>query len=346
MRGLACVALLFAFSFTLGHGIHESTFGRGLKARASSRSSAESRSTHRGGHSNANSRATSFGGYASAIAIASSESVTKVENELVTFFKAFEVKKVPVYNDGSDKKAYCADVYTYIDKELKAVGSVVASVYSEAIGDVIVEGDGEACADAETSGKAEAVGFAEILVDAYVKATNIRTKAKATAIVKQKNTFFVSAFAEAYSSACIEGEGDAFAVQTVFAEAIAEPIATLALFLFAEVDCSGEEGYAESFVDAENTAKESVNVDATSDSGVNGKGDAVADGGGDAFSKQLPYPKCSGLKQICCKNDFINKGKCTCTLSKNGRGRCNGRKSIDKNGPIKWNFDSESCYCL
>lgn len=225
-----------------------------------------------------------------------------------------------------------------------AVGEVVAEVYSLAISDVSVEGEGEACADADTNGSAEAAAFAEIIVDAIVAVENDLSRAQAQAIVEQRNTVLARAFAEAYSTACIQGEGNAFAVQTVLSTAIARPIATLAIFLFAEVDCSGEDGFSEAFIDAENTVDDSVTVDSTSDSNVNGDGTATAGGGGDATTQILDVTRCSGIRRLCCRSRFNNGDSCTCSLG--SRARCNGRKADQSIGDNVWDFGGgDYCAC-
>lgn len=223
-----------------------------------------------------------------------------------------------------------------------AVGEVVAEVYSVAIGDVRVEGDGEACADANTNGSAEATAFAKILVDAIVAVQNDLSEAEAAAIVEQRNTVLATAFAEAYATACIEGEGDAFAVQTVLSKAIARPIATLAIFLYAEVDCSGEDGFSTAFVDAENTVDDSATVDSSSDSSVNGQGTATAGGSGDASTQIIDG--CGGVRRLCCRSTFVNGNTCTCTRNTRIPARCNGVKA-ENLGANTWDFDGELCSC-
>lgn len=262
-----------------------------------------------------------------------------MNNGLVEFFEAVFAFGIPDGNPNDGKDKYCSSALAIIDKELKAVGVAIAEVYSEAIGIVFVEGSGNACASAKTSGTAEAEAFSEILAAAIVAAENSITKAKASAYVSQRIKVFASAFAEAYSTACIEGEGDAFAVQTVLARAISKPIASLAIFLVADVDCSGYAGFAEAHVDGSNTSDDDVVVDSTSDTGVNGNGNASAGGTGGANT----YKKCSGGHKLCCLDSYANEQKCGCTARPGQHARCVGNRVKGK--PGVWDIDGDHCKC-
>lgn len=263
-----------------------------------------------------------------------------MNNGLVKFFKAVFAFSIPDLNPTDGKDKYCSSALAIIDEELKAVGLAIAEVYSEAIGIVFVEGSGTACTNAKTTGTAEASAFSEILAAAIAAAENSVTKAKASTYVNQRITVFASAFADAYSTACVEGEGDAFAIQTVLARAISKPIASLAIFLVADVDCSGFAGFAEAYVDGSNTSEDDVVVDSSSDTGVNGNGSADAGGSGGAST----YKKCRSGHKLCCLSPYADTDKCGCTASPSQHPRCSGQRVTDNSGG-DWEIDGHRCVC-
>lgn len=111
----------------------------------------------------------------------------------------------------SQKKAeYCKDAFAKIKKKLKAIGSVTAEAYSEAVGTAVVHGQfhhsfllslrteewpigsGEACAEAKASSQSQAAGFAKILAAAVASAGVGKTKVQAEADVEVVSVVFAS----------------------------------------------------------------------------------------------------------------------------------------------------------
>lgn len=253
------------------------------------------------------------------------------------FFKAVIASKLPPFDNNEEE--YCPGVYAIIEEELESVGSVVAQVYSVAIGEVEVQGKGNGCADADTSGTAESIAFAAIVAKAIAIASHKHTVAQADAFILQKQTIFASAFAQAYANACLEGEGSATAEADSLATAVAKPIATLGLLLVAEVDCTGQDGFAVSLAEAENKAEESSTVDSNSSSTVDGKGSADSGSEGSASTKSVVVKKCTKTRHKACCREYEKSGAGALR-----RAICRATK-VDSEEGVHLKFGDTICEC-
>lgn len=189
---------------------------------------------------------------------------------------------------------------------LVAVGKAVASAYAATAADVQVSGSGSACAFSQAAAAAEAEAFAGILGEAIVSANIGYNTAQASAAVKVVNSVLVRAFADSYSQACAKDGGSASAFQTTFANAISYPIASACIYLFAKVDCTGVNSFANSIVQASSESVSQATVETDSGASSTGTGSASSGGSGVAFATE----KCKGKYSVCCSSKF--SAVCNC----------------------------------
>lgn len=292
----------------------------------------------------------SEGGSIDLFAFASAETVQQAKDEIVSIIKRI-IDKVPAPPSPLDKATYCPDVVQFVEVEAKAIGVAGAKVTVDVVGEVVIEGQGDGCADSGASAEAFAISFASLFVDAIVETgINGIDEATAKAVLSAKSNAFAAAFASATASACLDGPGSSVAEQTVTAEALARPVASILVFLEAFVDCSG---FTETFAEAEvGAVLEEVitNVSADGFSRVDGQG--AADTTADAFA--ITGRVCSGSFDRCCSRregqELPNGGTCFCTIRNREPRRatppCRAKKTILQNGSVFFtNEDDTSCAC-
>ena len=225
-----------------------------------------------------------------------------VESTMITFCKALVNQYVfPVYQ--GEKKGYCIKAYSLIKEDLKAVGKAIAEAYATTSVEVSVKGSGQACGFGKAQAEADAKAVAEIFFYALAEATNKYDRADISAEIEITISALAYAYADSWSKACAQDDSSAKVVQETYARASVEVIATLSVWLFAKVDCTGYSGYVEGEADAEN--KENADTYASSSTLAVADGTATAAGGGKAISKTIPectkaYKKCCYVSSLCC----------------------------------------------
>ena len=256
-----------------------------------------------------------------------------VETEIVKFCKALVNQYVfPVYQ--GEKKGYCLKAYSLIEEDLKAVGKAIAEAYATTSVVVSVQGSGSACGFGKARAQADAEAVAGIFFKALAKATNKYDKADITAEIEITIAALAYAYADSWAKACAKDNSYAKVVQKTYARASVEVIATLSVWLFAKVDCTGYSGYVEGKADAEN--KENADTYASSSTLAVAQGTATAAGGGNAVSKTIL--KCEGAYAPCCKpTDSYNGHPAKCYAYK--------KKSSDRIWYYLIDNKEASCYC-
>jgi len=308
---------------------------RQLLKRASASSSSTAKSTE-GQRAAAEASARSTEGTAEAVATATSEAFTEISNQLVEYFK--------YVGDNLDRKRfseteedYCENALAVIEKELEAVGSVTASTYTETMAQVEITGTGEACSAADASAEAQATGYSKILVDAITEASIGVSEARAEAAVEVVSEVIAGAFASAFSTACLKDEGQALALQTSFAEAVAMPIATVSVLAASGVDCTGQKGYARSEVEGEAKSEDTTTADTTTITQTTGEAIAEAGGEAEAFTGELT--RCFGIHIMCC-----GEAGDVCTCSRTKTARCHAEKKMSGT-TMYWSDAENEVYC-
>lgn len=341
MKGVVLI-LLAVYLSGVCYGKSEALFMRTLLKRATSKSSASASGDSPTGRSATTASATSTGGTAESVASATSQAFTKVENQLIQFFKFVDDN---VRRDISKStEDFCTDAFAVIEEQLKAAGSVSASAYAEALATVEITGTGQACSASEASAQSQAAGFAEIVVDAAAKASIAVTEARAKAAVEVVNHVIAEAFAESFASACLTDEGIARALQTSFAEAVIKPIATVAVIVAAGVDCSAVEGFSATEVTGSAEIGEDETISETT-STAESTGISTVDTKGIATAATFEVKRCFGRYFRCCV-EFSDI--CTCTRA-GSTPLCHAERVI-VSGKKYWKYvddtgEDEYCMC-
>lgn len=311
------------------------TFLRQLLKSARAASSSTATSTE-GQRAAAQAAARSTGGTAEAVATATSEAFTEISNQLVEYFK-YVGDNVERKKFSETEEEYCENALAVIEKELEAVGSVTARAYTEAMAQVEITGTGQACASGDASAEAQATGYTKILVDAITEASIGVSEARAEAAVEVVSEVIAGAFASAFATACLEGEGQALALQTSFAEAVAMPIATVSVLAASGVDCTGQKGYARSEVEGSADIKEDVFAESESTTEITGEGTVEAGGETEAFTGVIE--RCFGIHIMCCR-----EAGDVCTCSRTKTPRCHAVKKTTGTTTY-WSDEDNKVYC-
>eukprot|EP00210_Caulerpa_lentillifera_P004945 g4719.t1 len=291
-----------------------------------------------GGSASTSASGTSTGGVVEVVSTATSESFTKVGNKLVTFFR-YVFEHVEGKPKSKGKAKYCKEAYALIKKKLKAVASVTAEAYAEAMSTIQIKGKGHACAQSEATSSSQAAGFSKILADAIAEASSKYSTVEAQATVEVISTVIAKAFAKSFAKACLQDEGEVIALQVTFARAVIKPVASVSIYAAAKVDCGGEKGFSSTDVKGKSgTTGESTTATSESTSETTGEGTSETGGSASASAKQLD--RCAGKYQYCCSRRW-DDGECKCLQI--GSKKCDAK--LVKGKVDYWEEGDMQCVC-
>lgn len=301
------------------------------------------------GSASASSSTRSTGGRATASSFASTQTIEEAGAEVITILNTIE---------GNVTAENCEDIIDEIITAMEFEGvTAVASVLTEAFSSATVEGEGEACATSEASGGATATSFIDVLVKNvvdFVFESNPNSNQASTfaeALVNVISEVTVTAFADAFTSACTTG-GSAEAIQTSIAEAISKPLVAVYAAAFGGIDCA--EDAITSLSDSEvagisGTTGDMVTAESFGSSTTEGDSDARTGGGAGATidvaeeaEEAIETTMCRSEFSVCCTT-FVTGDTCRCVLSSSARALCNAERIADN----IW-FDEEKnvrCRC-
>lgn len=264
-----------------------------------------SSSSSSGGSATSTSNANSNGGTATAFSSATGSATAEARGALVSFFEAVKINLDKPSSANSDE---CTSAVVSIKNNIVAAGVAIARAYAAVSTQTSVTGSGSACASAQASAQADASAFVEVIVEAYLSVSNAVAEADVRAIASGQLQVFVAAFANAYATACSGSDSSAFAFQTVIAKAVARPVVSIAIQLFAGVNCDPVASFSGAFGSVENEIQDEItSVNNSGGTGVNGQGGSSSSGSGGAISTA---ELCSGnIRNQCCGSGTVF---CTC----------------------------------
>lgn len=177
---------------------------------------------------------------------------------------------------------------------------VVVSANVEVSG---TDASSEACGRAVAAGEGEATITAEAVASGLAMADVGVETALAEGVAEAVKTASLQVSADAFAEACAT-DGEARAFQKVVAEGYICLIADALVELYATVE--GGDATAESLSTAEITDCEDVSVQSESAAEINGLGDAIAVGGGEAITP------CQEPENTCCTRTKKLLSACSC----------------------------------